>query len=154
MAELVQGGYLFYSGDTVLIASPEDLYYSACWDNNKNAVDGTYTSIGSGLNNTNLIANNCTGGTYNTGTTMLAASACTTYSYSGYTDWYLPSKDELNEMYSLKDEIGGFDSYSNYWSSSQNTPETAWIQYFGNGTQSAFGGKEQLYKVRPIRTMT
>jgi hypothetical protein len=148
MGEVVQGGIIFYSGDTVLIAALEDIYMPLCWDNNLIAISGTGIGIGSGAANTAAIISVCTGNT------MIAASACTTYSYSGYTDWYLPSKDELNEMYSQKNVIGGFDNYTNYWSSSQYTPQTAWIQFFADGTQSRLGGKQQLYKVRPIRTMT
>lgn len=147
MGEIDQGGVIFYSGATVLIAALEDVYMPRLWDKSKVAV-ATETGIGSGAANTAAIIAACTGNT------MIAASACTTYSYSGLTDWYLPSKDELNEMYTQRAVIGGFDVYTNYWSSSQYTPETAWIQFFTDGTQSHLGGKDQLYKVRPIRTMT
>jgi len=149
VGDLLQGGIVFYSGDTlVLIAALKDIEIPLYWDNFKNAVSGTSTSLGSGSTNTDIIISVCTGNT------MIAASACTNYSYGAYSDWFLPSKDELNEMYLQKDVVGEFDEYTNYWSSSQNTPETAWLQFFLNGTQSASGGKDQLYKVRPIRIMT
>ena len=35
---------------------------------------------------------------------------------ANFTDWRLPTKDELNMMYLKKDEIGGF-ANNNYWSS-------------------------------------
>lgn len=148
MGELLQGGIIFYSGTTVLIAALKDIEIALYWDNYLNAVTGTSTAIGTGLANTTNIVSVCTGNT------MIAANVCLNYSFSGYTDWFLPSKDELNEMYLQKDIIGGFDEYNNYWSSSQNMPETAWIQFFGSGLQSQLGGKDQLYKVRPIRIMT
>ena len=56
-------------------------------------------------------------------------------------------------LYLQKNVIGGFSNYDNYWTSSQSTPETAWIQFFGNGTQSDKGGKDQLYRVRPIKAI-
>jgi hypothetical protein len=104
MGELLQGGIVFYSGTTVLIASLKDIEIPLYWDCNKVAVN-TLTAIGTGSDNTISISNACTGNT------MIAASACTNYSFSGYTDWFLPSKDELNEMYLQKNIIGGFDNY-------------------------------------------
>jgi uncharacterized protein (TIGR02145 family) len=56
--------------------------------------------------------------------------------YHIYNDWFLPSKDELNEIY---DELkvfglGGFsDNY--YWSSSEDSDVLAWYQDFSDGTQ-------------------
>lgn len=150
MGELIQGGILFYSGATVLIAALEDIEIPLHWGCFGTAVSGTSTGIGTGSGNTSLIINTCIG----TGNTMIAANACVNYSFSGYTDWFLASKDELNQMYLQQDIIGNFDIYTNYWSSSQNMPETAWMQFFLNGTQSNLGWKDQLYKVRPIRIMT
>ncbi|MFT4664161.1 MAG: hypothetical protein ACI8YQ_005192 [Polaribacter sp.] len=45
-----------------------------------------------------------------------AVLACESYSGGGYTDWYLPSKEELNLMYTklYKKELGGFGS-DYYW---------------------------------------
>ena len=148
IGDIVQGGVLFYSGATILIASLKDIEIPLYWDNFKNAVSGTSTAIGSGATNTTKIVSVCTGNT------MIAASVCSDYSFSGYTDWFLPSKDELNQIYLRRSLIGGFDENSNYWSSSQNMPDTAWVQFFLNGLQSELGGKDQLYKVRPIRIMT
>jgi hypothetical protein len=36
------------------------------------------------------------------------------YSYGGFTGWFLPSKDELNAMYTNRTAIGGFVS-DWYW---------------------------------------
>jgi hypothetical protein len=146
IGDIVQGGIFFYSGSTVLIAAQQDIKIPLYWGCYGVGVGGTLTAIGKGQANTNLILSGCTGNT------MIAGYYCDTITISGLTDWYLPSKDELNEMYLQKEKIGGFDTTSNYWSSSQYTPETAWMQFFLNGTQSDLGGKDQLYKVRPIRT--
>ena len=151
IGDFVQGGILFYSGATFqLISAQQDIIIPLYWGVYGTAVSGTSTEIGSGSNNTNLISHIFA----NSGYSMLAANVCSGYSFSGYTDWFLPSKDELNEIYLLKTIIGGFDIYTNYWSSSQYTPECAWMQYFATGMQSGLGYKDQLYKVRPIRIYT
>jgi hypothetical protein len=50
-----------------------------------------------------------------------------------FSDWRLPTKYELNIMYTLKSLIGGFaDDY--YWSSTMSG-DYAWSQYFLNGAQ-------------------
>lgn len=148
IGDIIQGGILFYSGATFeLIASQFDIVIPLYWGCYKTAIN-TSTALGSGSNNTDLIFSGCTGNT------MIAATACSNFSFSGYTDWFLPSKDELNEMYLLKNVIGGFDLYTNYWSSSQYSSECAWMQFFLTGAQSNLGDKDQLYKVRPIRILT
>ena len=43
-------------------------------------------------------------------------------------DWYLPSKDELNQMYLQKETISGL--LSTYWSSSENSSIGAWAHLF------------------------
>ena len=68
MGELLQGGIVFYSGTTVLIAALNDIQIPLYWDNFKNAVSGTSTAIGSGSDNTTKIISVCTGNT------MIAAS--------------------------------------------------------------------------------
>jgi len=107
---------------------------------------GTGTAIGTGLANTNAIAtqNGTTLSTY-------AAGLCYNLGTGGYSDWYLPSKDELAQLYAHKDSIGGFES-DFYWSSSElaGYPGEAWGQYFVNGNQNA-GVKSLTHRVRAVR---
>ena len=80
-----------------------------------------------------------------------ASQLCTSYNLNGYTDWYLPSLEELNLMYiNLKQNgIGNFaDEY--YWSSTEFNEAGAAVQRFSDGTQ-ANSNKEILRKVRVIR---
>ena len=66
-----------------------------------------------------------------------------------FTDWRLPTKFELNLMYTQKTAIGGFvNDY--YWSSVVNGSNYAWLQNFGNGNQT-YGPKDGTYNVRAVR---
>jgi hypothetical protein len=62
-----------------------------------------------------------------------AARLADQYASGGYTDWFLPSQDELNLMYQNQGDIGGF-SEDDYWSSSEISGTNAWSQDFGSLT--------------------
>ena len=71
-----------------------------------------------------------------------------------FTDWRLPTKNELNLLYSQKLVVGSF-STNGYWSSSEDGRtsqgyEIGWLQVFNNGTQ-VFSYKDLTYFVRAIR---
>ena len=65
-----------------------------------------------------------------------AKTACDELILNGYSDWHLPSKEELNSVYvNLKKVgVGGFEDYS-YWSSTEYDNGYAWVQSFDNGNQ-------------------
>ena len=75
----------------------------------------------------------------------------------GFSDWYLPSKDDLNLLWqnigngttSSNQNIGNFIS-DKYWSSSEYDSNNAWRQGFGGGTPSTTT-KNSLAYVRPVR---
>ncbi len=107
----------------------------------------TSTAIGTGLSNTNTILNTCTNLTvYN-----CAAVACKYASINGFTDWFLPSRDELSLMYTkLKvNNIGNF-TCDNYWSSSQYSYDLIWVVFFCSGNQS-YTNSYQTFSVRLVR---
>ena len=60
---------------------------------------------------------------------------CNSLDAFGFTDWYLPNKTELNELYLNQVFIGGFASGS-YWSSSPFGGSQGWSQNFSTGAQS------------------
>ena len=106
------------------------------------------TLIGTGEQNTADIMNTVTGCT----TPRSAADLADDYSHNTLDDWFLPSLDELNQMYtnlhSASTPLGGF-STEDYWSSSEYAGG-AWYQYFGHGYQGGFY-KDYQACVRPVR---
>jgi len=73
----------------------------------------------------------------------------------GIYPWYLPSQDELNQMYvNLHlNGLGGFSTSQVYWSSSESSATNAWNQYFLDGTQTNYA-KSAVRNIRPIRRFT
>ena len=71
--------------------------------------------------------------------------------YQGFSDWRLPTKEELNVMYINRDTIGGF-STSFYWNSTEFNANLAWFQYFSNGSQD-YGYKYFNLLVRCVRSI-
>jgi len=70
-----------------------------------------------------------------------------------FTDWRLPTKYELNLLYSKKTEVGGFaDGF--YWSSTEiDNPDGffAWAQDFDEGWLRTTFSKDETFYVRAIR---
>lgn len=144
------GGIVFYvdsTGQHGLIAAPQDQNIGIAWYN------GTFlssnnlgTAIGTGkVNTTNIILLQGAGN--------YAASVCLNLRLGGYSDWYLPSKDELSLMYGKWTIIGGFyNSY--YWSSSDLgsvSISAAWAIDFTNGTVDGHDKARTNVRVRAIR---
>tara|TARA_R110001592_G_scaffold360296_2_gene668437 strand:+ start:4768 stop:5094 length:327 start_codon:yes stop_codon:yes gene_type:complete len=63
--------------------------------------------------------------------------------------WRLPTKDELNMIYKNREEVGGF-ANSDYWSSTEDVGNIAWIQAFNDGFQY-LSIKYSNYYVRAVR---
>ncbi len=105
------------------------------------------TGIGWGMGNTTSIVNNC-----GFNTSGIAAKLCYDLVLNGYDDWFLPSKDELNQLFLQQSVVGGF-APSDYWSSSEYAYYTAWSQhfyvYFGYQQNNV---KMSVYHVRAVRT--
>jgi hypothetical protein len=79
-----------------------------------------------------------------------AAKACANYRNGGKDDWYLPCKEELNEMYRNKKVIGGF-SNDWYWSSTEWDHDDSWHQRFSDGLQVNESSKTYKHIVRSVR---
>ena len=142
------GGKVFYvydSGKHGLEAAPvdQDAGTGALWGCSGTDIPGaTGTAIGTGAQNTAAILAGCA-------ETGAAAKLADAYTLNGYTDWFLPSKDELNLLYCQKGVVGGFAS-SLYWSSSQLDSSLAWSQNFNDGAQYS-SLKASAARVRAVR---
>jgi hypothetical protein len=154
--------YIFESGDTGyiagethgLIAAVADQSDGIQWYNGSYVTTGaTGTAIGTGADNTTTIIS-VQGATE----TSYAAGLARAYTGGGYTDWFLPSKDELNKMYTNRATINttaasnsGSD-FSNwyYWSSTENDGGNAWAQHFLSGYQYGVN-KYSTGNVRAVR---
>ena len=66
-----------------------------------------------------------------------------------FLDWRLPTKRELNKMYLIKNDIGGFDD-NYYWSSTETGNDLVWMQDFNDGNQY-YNNKNPSYVVRTVR---
>lgn len=157
------GGIIFYldpSGQGGLVAANTDVP-QAIWGCHGTDITGAEGEIiGTGNQNTQDILAGCT-------TPDIAADLCTNFISNGFSDWYLPSIDELSEMYynigqgatGANNNIGGFTSFDQgrYGSSTEGTPVQCRIISFATGSgASSSGGSAYLSKngtlnVRPIR---
>jgi hypothetical protein len=126
-----------------LIAAPSDQSTGIQWYNGSYVTTGaTATALGTGNANTNTIVSVQGAGTY-------AAKLCYDLVLNGYSDWYLPSKDELNKLYLNQAAIGVF-SCGSYWSSSEGFNNDAWVQPFCPGYAGSVS-KSLTYFVRAVR---
>ena len=144
------GGLVFYNdglGHGLTCAST-DQSAGIHWYNGSyyNATGATATAIGTGNANTNTIVASHGAGSY-------AAKLCADLVLNTYSDWYLPSKDELNLMYvNLKTQgLGGFNTSIYYWSSSEGNTNYSWCQSLNLGGQLYFDKGYTLY-VRAVRS--
>ena len=167
--------YIFVPGDIGYVAGQTHGLIAAIVDQTTSAgvkwfpstfYDVTRTLFGQGLANTiSIIA--ASGGS---SLTSYAAGLASSYNGGGYSDWYLPSKEELNKLYQNRVAIGNFatSGIAAYWSSSQKGTfnfkdfteyakgiTSAWVQLFftdgdAGGTQKDLG-ISNLRRVRAVR---
>jgi hypothetical protein len=82
-----------------------------------------------------------------------AKFACDELVMNGYSDWYLPAKDDLQALYTnlYQSGIGGF-AKASYWSSTESPDYDAWGSYFNFGyADYSYGSKLSTFYVRAVR---
>ena len=162
VGDFYQGGVVFHlfvdgetgyvSGETHgLIAAVEDQSSGIRWYNGSYVTTGAAaTVIGTGSANTDAIIS-----VQGTTETSYAAGLARAYTGGEYTDWFLPSKDELNQMdinKSTLEDVSGFNAFINtyYWSSTENDSDDASMQFLFNGHQTNHS-KNYPSNVRAVR---
>ena len=150
IAYILQAGDPGYDANVPhgLIATPSDQNQGiwGCYGTGISGADGT--AIGTGAQNTLDIMNGCS-------EAGIAARICGDLVLGGYSDWYLPSIDELNMLFINRVAIGGFtyqyiNTYNYYWSSTEYNNNIAFCMRFPDfGQYSNY--KNGLNFVRAVR---
>lgn len=157
VGEFKYGGVVFYvdsTGQHGLVCAVNDLNMAE-WGCMGVALPGaSLFGLGEGDQNTLDILASCS-------TLNIAADICAGLELNGYTDWFLPSRNALSEMYFNKNGIdatatgnGGTEFVNDaYWSSTQYSlfaDNQAYGRNFDNGNIYVFN-KEDVRYVRPVR---
>jgi hypothetical protein len=157
VAYILQFGDPGYDVNTThgLIVSTSDLG-PIRWHNGSDiTTNASGVLIGTGLANTNTIITK-----QGAVTTSYAAGLARSHNGGDFTDWYLPSRDEMNKIYLNKNSISGFyrawnGNWASYWTSSENTTGmSASFAYITDLNDGSMGQSEKRfeYRIRPIRS--
>jgi hypothetical protein len=159
VGDLRAGGVVFWvdPADNThgLVCAIRDLSPRIRWYNGTNTTTGaTGSAIGTGSANTTAIIAN-----QGAVETAYAAGLARAYSGGGYTDWFLPSKEELNQMYLNRVTINSTataNSGSNftnnyYWSSTEYDYYEAFFQVFRGDGDQYWLDKGSANDVRAVR---
>ena len=146
-----------------MVCALEDQSDVIQWYNSEYIITGAQgTSIGSGSSNTNSIIE-----VQGPVETDYAAGLARNYSGGGFNDWFLPSRDELNEIYvnrmivnsAIELRGGSLLVDETYWSSSEYIVEGTqndgllyvWGQNFENGIAERYNKEWDGFSTRAIR---
>lgn len=119
IGQRLHGGICAETGSDALIAAPKDASGAFKWGS-----PGTFRGA---INETNGAVNTAILAAYGP-SAHPAAFHCANLTVGGFSDWYLPAKDELATLYENRSDIGGF-SVAAYLSSTEVDDRNA--VYFG-----------------------
>lgn len=153
IGDFVQGGVVFWvsaSGKHCKVVSIYNVGRTS-WSNTHGLIGATAQSDINGAGNTVAVI-------MQSGHMSSAAKHCSDLAYGGYDDWYLPSRNELNEIYINRIAINstalanGGEAFVEdyYWSSTEETSTDAIQQDFTDGNQ---GGDDKASPTGMIRAV-
>jgi hypothetical protein len=146
--------YILQLGDPGYNANLQQGYVAAAsdqttsvWGASGISAGATAQALGTGQANTTAIL-------AATAERPIAASVAAEVTDGGYTDWYLPSLQELLRLFTNRVAIGGFNTTGvRYWSSSEQPTLNGFVVDFNTGSQSV-RPKTELNRVRAIRSFS
>ena len=162
LGQFREGGYVYYIAGTYpnqygLIASPSENQFDGLggltnnWGCNGTLLGASGSALGTGRNNTNTILANCP-------TRPIAASYCDElWTYNGYNDWFLPSVDEVSELYTNRTYVPGLGTSAGYYYvSSTETDSTQYkrVKFFTPSAGTVDNGDKGTFTnmvFRPVR---
>jgi hypothetical protein len=130
--DAVGGGlFVFEDGGYAYISAAADQSTNAPWGCQGTLIleGASPEAIGQGLINTATIVAGCP-------TSGISARLCDELILNGYSDWFLPSLDELTAMFDelQQNGLGNFANHT-YWSSTQQSATQAYTIDMNNGNQ-------------------
>lgn len=136
-----------YPGSTcrILIAGNADKA-NGTWGCSGTWVGGTFDGFGLGAHSSALVSAACGG----------VASTCESLVEGGFSDWFLPNKEEINQLYNKRTAIGGFNTSAAppYTTSSEFTTGQQWtLSFTGGGYNSGGYNKNDSCRVRCVRAL-
>jgi hypothetical protein len=141
LGDYTEGGYYYHNDGTyAYICSVNDT--EAEWGGYNYKVSGADSETDGYQNTLDLISDS---------QPHPAAQWCHDKTDGGYTDWYLPSKNELDDLYNNKNYTN-IVSTTHHWSSMNHSSTHAHLQYFNDGNQNVYF-KTLSCKVRAIRKL-
>lgn len=154
IGEYYQGGY--YIGDIeipdgvdegtyAIIMGGKDTEASLQWKTSGNATSGTSSTVDGAANTLAMMA---------AGPELHPAGEyCSTLEHEGFSDFYMPSKDEFYLAYTNRSVLGGLQlAGDDYWTSTEFSANYGWHFQPVSGYQDNYY-KTSSYRVRPVRRL-
>ncbi|MEC7863523.1 MAG: hypothetical protein VYB55_00485, partial [Bacteroidota bacterium] len=152
-----QGGVVFYmnasnTGGLVALKTAHVGAVNASWGCRGIIVNAGGIAIGTGASNTANILSGCS-------TVGIFADLISQLTHGGYSDWYMPSKDELQEIRDVFWNSGNWSTYFavspnghyDHITSSENDSETAWRLNCTNNVWEANWKDNTNFGTIPVR---
>ena len=160
IGEFKYGGVIFWidpasNNSSGLVVAVSNQFYSGTWGCTGTLTGATGTAIGTGAANTAAIVSS---GCATSGSVIELIS---NLNLNGYDDWFLPSEDELTEIYPNISIVnattianGGQVTSQFHWSSTEINTTAATLVNLTTGVIGGSGKDGNIYFAKPVRAWT